>query len=224
MSITYTRDDSPKGRGSRLKILRQMAGLSTAALAKEIGFSRASISYWENATGNGLTHKGAEKVIKLLNDKYPAINCNVAWLLLGLGDVPRWPIMKKRAEENILLPKPLKLDTVIDTEKMFKEIKFFTESFPNSVVHQINHHCMEPLYRMGDWVGGCWEHLDTRLLGKSCIVEIDEEQEIRIIKEGSSAEQFNLTHMSYSANTDDPFEVRDFSLKKAAPIIRVWRG
>jgi transcriptional regulator with XRE-family HTH domain len=224
MSITYTQDDSPAGRGSRLRILRQMAGLSTGALARQIGFSRASISYWENATGNGLTHKGAEKVIKLMTEKYH-INCNVAWLLLGLGDIPKWPMQKKElGTNNLILQTNLNTAKVPTTEQIYQEIKLFTESHKNSIVHQINNNGMEPLYTHGDWVGGCWEPIDTHLLGKSCIIEIDDEREIRIIKAGNRFDQFNLCHMSYSTDTTNPFEVRDFSLKIAAPIIRVWRS
>ncbi len=215
----YSDDDSPAARGTRLKRARQMAGLSTGELASKTGFSRASISYWENAAYNGLSHKGAEKIARILTEEYD-IKCDVGWLLLGIGDMPTWNINKNNSA--------LKTESALDkksanSDKRLKEIELFTKTYKKSVVVQIKHNLMMPLYETGDWVGGCWVSLSTKLVGQSCIVHQGNSFEVRILRAGSQFNKFNLCFMTYSELASQPFELRDISLIEAAPIIRVWK-
>lgn len=217
----FPNDDSPPARGARLRQLRQMAGLATIELAQLAGFSRASISYWENAAHSGLSHKGAEKIIKVLSEKYN-IKCDVGWLLLGIGEMPMW--YTTNAPQKPVAKKENGFQTNISNhDKRHHEIEQFTKTYEQSVVIQIKHDFMQPLCEQGDWVGGCWLPINTSLIGKSCIVKIKDKLEVRILKESIQYGKYNLCFMTYSENAAEPFELRDLSLMEVAPIIRIWK-
>jgi transcriptional regulator with XRE-family HTH domain len=74
-------------RGLRLKLLRELADLTRDELAAIAKVSSASMSYWENATHSGLSHKGAERIVAAVSQR--GIICSVEWLLLGSGSRPR---------------------------------------------------------------------------------------------------------------------------------------
>ncbi len=74
-------------RGQRLKLLRELADLTRDQLAALAKVSSASMSYWENATHSGLSHKGAERIVAAVSKQ--GITCSVEWLLLGSGSGPR---------------------------------------------------------------------------------------------------------------------------------------
>ncbi len=220
----YAGDDSPAARGARLRKLRLMAGLSTAELAIKAGFSRASISYWENAAFSGLSHKGAEKIVNVLNEEH-GINCDVGWLLLGIGDMPTWNIASLPTDIQFPIAKKNKaiIQEIVNIDKRREEIELFTKNYNQAVVMQLQHNLMNPLYRAGDWVGGCWEAIKPELIGKSCIIRLDHSSEVRILKSSTQPEKFNLCLMAYAEDASQPFELKDLSLKEAAVIIRVWR-
>lgn len=81
-----TIDDSAVARGRRFKRLRGMLGLTRNDFADALGYSRASISYWENATYNGLMQSGAERAVALAGER--GVFCTVEWLMLGSGQPP----------------------------------------------------------------------------------------------------------------------------------------
>ncbi|MGQ7248237.1 helix-turn-helix domain-containing protein [Halomonas sp. V046] len=67
--------------GPRIKSLRQAAGLNKAALARQVGVSDVTISYWESGTIKQIGH---ERLVALSQ----ALNCPLSHLLEGEPNRP----------------------------------------------------------------------------------------------------------------------------------------
>ena len=78
-------EDSPKSKALRVKQIRGMLNLNTSGLAKLIGCTRQTISYWENAVDNKevISKKGAKKLIEVAEKR--GVFCNMKWLMFGVG-------------------------------------------------------------------------------------------------------------------------------------------
>lgn len=145
--MMQTHGDTPLARGLRLKRLRTIANITRDELAERTGVSRASISYWENATYSGLSHKGAEKIVAAVTEK--GVQCSIGWLLLGLGSEP---YLIRRDEPLLAIP----IAPTID-----QEIALFTSLYPQAVVIEISHADMLPIFHPRDRVGGIWQSSES---------------------------------------------------------------
>ncbi|MDN6179770.1 MAG: helix-turn-helix domain-containing protein [Halomonas subglaciescola] len=67
--------------GERIKHFRLQARLSKAALARHVGVSDVTVSYWESGTIKQIGH---ERLVALAG----ALNCSLATLLEGEGSAP----------------------------------------------------------------------------------------------------------------------------------------
>jgi transcriptional regulator with XRE-family HTH domain len=132
-------------RGRRLKRLRTLAGLTHDNLAAKANVSRASMSYWENATFNGLSLKAAEKLIPVI--KAEGIHCSAEWLCWGLGPNPS-PVSASVQHPISTSHKDIQLSEIQ------QEIALFISLHPHAVVMQVSHNGMAPFFTHGDYVGG----------------------------------------------------------------------
>lgn len=146
--------DTPLARGRRLKQLRAIANMTRDELAERTGVSRASISYWENATYSGLSHKGAEKIVAAMIEK--GVQCTIGWLLLGLGIEPY--VIDRRGEPSVALSS----DPQKGVQRADQEIALFTSLYPQAVVIEVSHAGMSPVFEPGDRVGGIWQTVEPR--------------------------------------------------------------
>lgn len=219
MSSELMVDESPVAKGQRLKRLRQLAGLQTNELATLAKVSVQSISYWENAAlSTGFTKQSAVKIVNAVTPK--SVVTTVEWLLYGLGDPPY--VIPPGYQISHESPKT-ESSEAIQKEDIKREIELFRSSHSASIIHNIDHALMVPVFETGDWVGGIWQSSESLAQEKICIVEINNIIQVRKIKPGSKTGFFDASYLVLDSNSPLPCDIRDIPLKTIAPIIRVWR-
>lgn len=205
-----TSDASAIKRGQRLKQLRQLAKLKRDELAHLAKVSKASISYWENASLSELSQSGAEKVVRAIQEK-KGIDCSVEWLLFGIGMQPR---IKNLSSQN-------NLGNTVNT--LNQEIDLFLSN-AGTVMFQITSSTMRPVFEIGDIVGGLWTTpeicINKELI---CIVEFNNQLQARKVKQGETEGKYDLSYLSFTDQLNEPFEIKNIELKAVAPVIRVWK-
>jgi transcriptional regulator with XRE-family HTH domain len=215
MKNIFLEKDSPIARGARLRKARKITILSSEQMAEALGYSRQTVSYWENGVNGGLTQKGAVKVVNLL--KNYGVQCDIAWLLYGIGDIS----LIKAPDPTFKISE--QQSAYITDSDASQEIDLFTKTRENSVVIQLKHPFMQPFFDQGDWVGGCFMPMHAKLIGLNCIVKIEDDYEVRFLKEGSIQGKYNLILTNYSSDPHYPFELTNLKLVEIAPVIRVWK-
>lgn len=73
-------------RAKRLKLLREMTGLSRDKFQHRHGISRGTIQNWETARFGGLTVKGANAIIQAVS--IDGLQVDINWLMHGIGHPP----------------------------------------------------------------------------------------------------------------------------------------
>ncbi|MDF2866628.1 MAG: helix-turn-helix domain protein [Gammaproteobacteria bacterium] len=213
-------DSSAIARGKRLKRIRQIAGLTRDELAALIEVSKATLSYWENASLSRLSDKGAGKVIKALA-KY-GVNCSLEWLLLGIGNTPQ---VKMLGLPNSDIIAASSSSLPIFSGDLQAEIDLFQSLNSNSVITTLNHAAMSPIIEIGDTIGGIWQPPSSLInTDKIYIVSFDQQLQVRKVKKTAEADLFDLSYISYSSELTEPFEIKAVRLDKLAPIMRIWRS
>jgi transcriptional regulator with XRE-family HTH domain len=199
-------------RGKRLRRLRKLAGLTRDELAARADVSRASMSYWENATYSGLSYKAAEKVIPVI--KAEGIFCSVEWLLLGIGQDPYQTsggaTEGKKGSSQVIQ----------------QEIEFFTSLNPHAVVMQLQHDGMAPFFAQGDYIGGIWQKADAvRKIDPEAnyIVQIGNLSQVRRLKRDTRTGLYDVSYLNPVKGKNEQFESHGVRLESIAPVIRVWK-
>ncbi len=190
-------------RGKRLKKLRSMTTLSIEEFAKQLGVTRVSVSYWENASQRTLSEGRARKIITFILEKHN-IECSVNWLWEGKGPEPRYV----REASN---------HPFSDIEK---EIEFFKEMHHEAVFVKVDSDKLWPYFMFNDVIAGLWRSLDVLQGEEFCIVPINNRHEIRWVKKvdsDSKKAQISFSPLDKEAPTEE------ILLEKIAPIMRVWR-
>lgn len=145
--------------GGRIKLARSMLGLSRKQLEDRYHISVNTLQAWESDK-NILTSKGAKK----LNQTFIKLGllCSEDWLLTGKGTTP---ILM---EDTATLPNEMNEDICI-----LREIEAFKAINPDPIVVVVNDNGMEPIYCIGDFVGGNKKYGEKieELLGSICIIE-----------------------------------------------------
>lgn len=216
MSENSIKDNPSIARGLRIKRAREIANFTSDELAKKAGVSRQSLSSWENANQHSLSFKGAEAIVRSLNEH--GFKCDVNWLWWGAGDEP-YSTSEGIIEEITTAALP---HSLYPEDLRAEEIKVFQQSCSNTVVMEVKHDSMLPLYQPGDWIGGYWRLLSPKVLGQSCIMEIGHYLEVRICKRRLQ-KGYGFCFMTYSDETMEPFEVLNQNPAQVAPVVRVWR-
>ena len=198
---------SPIGTsGGRIKLARNMLGLSRKNLQERFCINVNTLQAWESGK-NSLTDKGAKK----LNDAFLKLGllCTEDWLLTGKGQTP---ILLQGVS---VLPQNINEDLCI-----LREIETFKTLNPAAVVVIINDNSMEPIYCIGDFVGGnkrVGSSIES-LLGRNCIVEtMQGDTFVRKILKGHKLNSYNLTGINIG--TDQQFIIPDVKLRFAANIV-----
>ncbi len=223
-------------RGKRLNYIRSMVGMIGEKFASFCNISRTTLVRWEHGQDNGLTEKGAQKIVKAIQSE--GIDCAVIWLLHGIGMSPRIVNQNrlsrfsytKRNDLNIL--NVVNETTVIETEdeNCNKEIQFFKHCYPNHLIFQLSDDSMFPIYQNGDFLGGIQlsAHQLSLANNKICIVLLRSNSYlIRKIK------IFNDMHHKigiYPINIEVVLEYNPIlqlfaqDILALAPVTRLWRN
>jgi HTH-type transcriptional regulator, cell division transcriptional repressor len=207
---------SPMARGKRLKTVRMMAGLTRNGLEDKYGISASTIQSWEAAKAGGLTERGVQRVIPVLQQE--GIFCTSDWLLYGVGSPPQ--------PTNLDLPKteeapPLPLVGLTEDKAIIQELLTFRELNTNVIDMVVTDDGMQPYYNSGDYVAGKRKSKEilNRALGLDCIVETsNNEILLRRLKIGSKPGVYTLVCTNPDTTVIIP-TLYDLELISAAPII-----
>lgn len=206
---------TPEHRAQRLTHLRKLLGLSRRKLGEIAGVSFRNLENWEYARFNGLSEKGAEKIVLALNAmKY---QCSVAWLLHGIPPAPRMNVSDN--SPNIFIG-----SITHASEHIEEEILLLKNHQPNLIVHQLDAMDMEPIFYAGDYLAGVAVPLNEpqQFLTKPCIVQFaDHTMLIRRVMKGTTEHHFNLV----AQHTEAALEPYIYNIKPLliAPIIWMRR-
>ncbi len=215
-------DGSAIARGKRLKRIRQLAGLTRDALAAQAGVSKATFSYWENASLSSLSDKGAEKVVRALAKQ--GIVCSLEWLLLGIGNSPQIKDLMLELPDSDLSATG-SASTPMVKDNLRAEIDLFQSLNADSIITTLVNAAMSPILATGDIVGGVWQPPSSLIdTDKLYIVSFNQQLQVRKVKRTAEAGLFDLSYISYLSDLTEPFEIKAVKLSKLAPIIRIWRG
>ncbi|RDI41111.1 helix-turn-helix domain-containing protein [Aquicella lusitana] len=199
MSLTQT-------SGARIKLARNMLGLSRKELEERFHISVNTLQAWESDK-NTLTDKGARK----LNSVFIKLGllCTEDWLLTGKGQTP---IL---LQDISTLPNEMNEDICI-----LREIEAFKAINPNPVVVIINDDGMEPIYSIGDFVGGNKKadlHIES-LIGENCIIETFQgDTLVRKLLKGTKEQLYNLVCINIATQLQ-PI-IPDVKIRSAARIV-----
>lgn len=192
--------------GGRIKLARNMLGLSRKHLHETFDINANTLQSWES-NKHILTDKGAKKLngvfIKL------GLLCSESWLLTGTGQLP-----------TLLQDSPILPNEANDEICILREIEAFKALNPNPIVVIISDNAMEPLYSTGDFVGGNKKVVQQIecLIGENCIIEtIQGDTLVRKLLKGNKKQLYTLACTNIYTN-QQPI-IPDVQIKFAARII-----
>lgn len=211
---------SPAERGKRIRILRNMTDLTIQEFANKHGIGASTIKYWECAKSEGLSPKGAKKLVEAMLQE--GIYCTYMWLMHGVGIHPQFIDARYGTSKKQVDPMHSSLDAEIAIRN---EMDVFLKGSANAVTLTVFEDGMEPYYCIGDAIGG------SRLtgndinfaLGRDCIIETEDKQIIcrRLVK-GNELHKYTLCCVN-PFTTFYPLNLYDVNILSAAPISRLWR-
>lgn len=212
---------SSKMRGKRLRLIRKMSNLNLNDLADKYNFGISTIKYWECGKNQGLSSKGAKKIIKAMQSE--GVQCSYAWLMDGIGLPPQFVdiCLSNKAKQSDLS------DSNIYEEEISidQEIALFCKSISNAITLNIIDDGMEPIYCYNHSVGGkrVYDQDLCSVINKDCIVETEDNQILcRRIAQGNSKDSFNLYCINFNTRANPP-NMYNIKLLSAAPISRIWK-
>lgn len=210
----------PSERGKRLKTLRNMCGLTIQEFAKKYGVGASTLKYWESARSEGLSPKGAKKIIEAMLQE--GVYSTFTWLMYGIGIHPQiLDVQKSSAQKHLRA-----MNSTYDEEiAIAKEVNLFLKNSTEAITLVVFDDAMEPLYSIGNTIGGIRVHGSEMVTatGKDCIVETENGEILcRKLTRGNEPDTFHLCALSYLTTVFPP-NLYDVKLKSVAPIIRIWK-
>ena len=202
-----------------------MAGLRLKDISNKYGVGLSTLKFWENGYGNGLSKKGAAKIITIMRQN--GVQCTLEWLLYGVGPKPQLQDVqygKAQAGGDSLI---LREDAAKYEILVAEELELFCQHHANSVVMTVSDDGMQPYYSQGDRIGGLYVTTAVEIkamAGKNCIVEtIDQQILCRRFIKNPNTDLYNLFCVNPLTTVIEPI-LYNVGLTKIAPIIRVWKS
>lgn len=212
---------SAKERGKRLRLVRKMSGLTLDELSSKYSLGISTIKYWECAKNQGLSSKGAKKIIVAMQNE--GVQCSYMWLMHGIGLPPQF--IDVRCSKNIKNLGIVEHSSYEDERAIESEINLFCDKIGAAITLTIFDDGMEPFYSVSDGVGGrrlYGEDL-AKAVGKDCIVEtVDHQLLCRRVAQGNEPTNFNLYCINPNTLANPP-HLYGVKLLSAAPVCRVWK-
>lgn len=208
-------------RGQRLRLVRKMSGLTLEELSSKYSVGTSTIKYWECAKNQGLSSKGAKKIIIAMQNE--GVQCSYMWLMHGIGLPPKFIDVHCHHEIKDLLD--VEYGAYEEEKAIENEIALFCKKVTAAITLTVFDDGMEPLYFVDDSVGGkrLYGSDLVKAIGKDCIVETVERQFLcRRVTAGSAPDNFNLCCINHHTLANPP-HLYGVKLLSAAPISRVWR-
>lgn len=202
-------------RAQRVLSLRKMTHLSRQKFEKRFGVATSTLQHWEDPKKNGLTIKGAKRLIQLMQQAN--IYCTLEWLMHGVGSGPQalpasLPASPKRTSQVNETP---------EAEYIASELALFSQHYPEVINTIINDDAMEPRFTPGEYVAGIRRYRQAigELIGQDCIVVTkDGELLVRKIKSMDTPGLYTLSCLNINTNVPRPI-LYQVELISAAPVI-----
>lgn len=214
-----------RARARRVESMRKSMGFSRRAFEERYGVSASTLQNWEDVKLNGLTEKGATKLIRAL--KSDGVGCTLEWLMFGVGSAPQIP--EHLIYKQPVLAKKRASQVVFDNDEqdaiIAKELLLFREHHPHAIDLVVKDDGMAPRFIIGDYVAGVRRnkvHIKA-LLGLDCIVQTQEgDILLRKLKPGTADGFYTLACSNPNAEVKKPI-LYDVELIAAAPVIWMRR-
>ncbi len=212
---------SAKERGRRLRLVRKMSGLTLDELSAKYNLGISTIKYWECAKNQGLSSKGAKKIILAMQKE--GVQCSYMWLMHGIGLPPQF--LDVRYHKDIKVAEVVEHSVYEEEKAIESEITLFCDKIQSAIALTLFDDGMEPLYTVSDSVGGKRLYgVDMiQAVGKDCIAETADHQLLcRRVAQGNEPHNFNLYCINPNTLANPP-HLYGVKLLSVAPISRVWK-
>lgn len=204
-------------RAKRVHSLRTMTGLSRREFAKRYGVAPGTLQHWEDINGNGLTEKGAHRLIKALQSS--GIYCSFEWLMHGSGKGPY-------AEQTNNTFSALSFEPNNESNNIKQELALFYQHYKEAIDCIIQDDGMWPVYKINDHVAGhrIYGHAIDDYIGQECIVmTVDGDLLVRELRRSELPNHYTLACINPRTSINKPI-IYDIQLVSAAPILWLRRS
>jgi len=137
----YINDNSPTIQAERCRLVRCMANLTREELCNLCNINIHTYKGWENGRFNGVSEKGAKKIVAGLS--VSGVICTKEWILSGKGVIPY--LVNVNCHHNFQSRQ---------YELILQEIMQFKENYGFVLYCQIRDMPVTSFYREGDFVSG----------------------------------------------------------------------
>jgi transcriptional regulator with XRE-family HTH domain len=213
----------------RLKYVRKLVRLSRPDVEEKYQLSAATLKAWENGQAT-LTAKGIKRCIDIYRKE--GVILNREWIMTGEGLSPKlsldisryfaselqYPLRDNKGmiKDSDLLPY-----SKDDNACILREAAFFKESYPDAVILTVTNDDMEPVYQIGDYVGGRFRYGKdiATTLKRNCIVRLKTGEDIiRRIFKSNSGKYYNLACINPVCGSEKPI-LFNVDVECVAPVI-----
>ncbi len=208
---------SASARGNRVAILRRMTRLSRRLVQQKYSIPKTTLQGWEEGKGNGLTEKGAKKLISAL--KADGIYCSYDWLMFGIGQAPH--AVGRFNVENFSSDEDEESAPEKQKELIAEELQLFYEHHETAIDFIVADDGMEPRFIQGEHVAGCRKHREAiaHCVGLDCIVQTAAgDLLLRRIKRADGNDCYTLSCINLNTTLEKPV-LYEVELIMAAPVI-----
>jgi DNA-binding transcriptional regulator YiaG len=206
---------TPQARATRCLVLRDMMGLSREAIRLRYGIARGTLQNWESARFGGLTEKGAKNILKAAQAE--GIECDLQWLLHGIGPEPRLTASSDITDGS-------QLSKLIGSEQEMKNISTMLNAFrnhhPDAIDIVIQDTAMEPVFSMGEYIAGNRRYREAieSTVSLYCIVQTSEYGHLlRYVKLGDEIGLYHLFSLNPDTSVHQP-TLYNIELISSAPV------
>lgn len=215
----------------RLKYTRKLMRLPRSYIEEKHKLPEATLKAWENGVSR-LTEKGLKKCIDIYRKE--GIIVSEKWVMSGVGLSPQLTLDVGRyfASELQYPQRKAKKGQVKEIDKeavyakddnacMLREATFFKESYSDSVILMITDNDMEPVYQIGDHVGGRFRYGKqiNSALKRDCIIRLKNGENIlRRLFKAKKTGCYNLASINPLPISGEPV-LFDVEIESAAPVI-----
>lgn len=208
-------------RGKRIKLARQIAGLTRKDMAAKYDINDNTIQSWEKGV-NLLTEQKAQKLVTAFVEA--GLSITTEWLLSGHDPILFGELF---STAEISTNKNQEFKDVIKIDKDFKildEIKYFRSTNDNAIVATVTDDSLMPFFKIGDYIGGTYtpeEQLQS-LVGHFCIIILENGSTlVKKIFKYCDNNQFIIGSVNPLTTIQEPINVY-CNIKAAAKITRHW--
>jgi hypothetical protein len=215
----------------RLLYVRNLLRLSRRYIEEQYKLPEATLKAWESNKAR-LTEKGLNRCIDIYRKEGVLVSSE--WINNGKGLSPRISVdMGKYLASDLQYPEHGKSTSlqindsgensylVDDSKAILREATFFKESTQNSVVLMITDNDMNPVYQIGDYVGGIFRYgkdIDSALK-RDCIIRMkDGNLVVRRLFKSKNSNLYNLACINPATESENPI-LFAVEIESAAPII-----